>query len=69
MYSKFTSVIVGAMLFSSAQAEISISQTKSKIEPVVEAGEHQLTALPPSALLLLSAGLFGIIAVARRESA
>ena len=74
MYRKLVSVVVGAMLFSSAQATSSISSIESKSDPgefpgsylANQAGDHQVT-LQPSALLLLSVGLFGIVAVARRE--
>lgn len=74
MYRKFVSVLVGTILFSSAQAASTTSSTKTKVGPVeftssflAQEGDHQVT-LQPSALLLLSVGLFGIVAVARRET-
>lgn len=74
MYRKFISVLAGTMLFSSAQAASTNSSTKTEVDPVeftssylAQEDDHQVTSLQPSALLMLSAGLFGIVAVARRE--
>ena len=75
MYKQLVTVVVSAMLFSSAQAASTINSTEAGGRPVeftssyiaVQAGDHRVTSPRPSALLLLSAGLFGIVAVARRE--
>ncbi len=75
MHKQLVTVVVGAMLFSSAQAASTSNTTKAGLGPVkftssyitVQAGDHQATSPRPSALLLLSVGLFGIVAVARRE--
>lgn len=75
MHKQLVTVVVGAMLFSSAQAASTINSTKAGLDPVeftssyiaVQSGGHRETSPRPSALLLLSVGLFGIVAVARRE--
>jgi hypothetical protein len=74
MYRKSTSVVVGAMLYSSALMAIAIDPTNAQADPVefrgtqhgVETRDHQSTSLQPTALLLLGVGLFGVAAVARR---